>query len=268
MIISYSGGNVNMLQIFECSVKSVDSDSRVLNCTSLGGRDFYQVSWLLPWLSNNGGGFDAIPKQGDRCIVASDGQRTYVLGFAQNLISTSPTRESLEEGGIGFKIQNEDGSYAKLLLNNGGAVVLQANGVLNSFWNPIDSSVIHHFFNMEQITPGGFIKWRYNDQTGSVTYEAQYKNSATASEALEVKIRFDETPKDQVHITLKKLQNEKSKRLQIRMDQSGAFMISSDVSIVLESKGMIWIKAPIIRMNNTNQSILEPNGTPPPITNI
>ena len=245
-----------MLQLFECSVKSVDTDKRILSCTSINGRDFQQISWLLPWLSSKGGGIDIVPTRGDRCLVASDGQRTYVLGFCQNTISTEEHRESIDEGSIGFKIQNEDGSYAKILLNNGGAIIIQANGMLSSFWNPIDNSVIHHFFSMETICPGGYIKWRYNDQTGAVTYEAQYKNSAIDTEATEIKISFDQTENNEFDIILKQLRNNKSRRLHIRADKSGSFMIEADVSIVIRSKGILILDAPIIRVNNRNFSTL------------
>lgn len=233
--------------IYECYVKAVHEDDRVIDVVSRGGATFSRVSYLLPWISANGSGLDLVPKTGDKCVVlasprprkASSGRYVICIGFKLPVTPNAPGQElgeriqGLPAGSMGFRSVTEDGNEALLLLTRGGTAIIGANTGCRTLYSPVDSSVIHLFNNWEMTGPGGFVKWTRQAGESAVVYEAEYRTEVESEQSgpQRVHIKIDGAEGDPVAVTVHAGDTERP-YLRVRVSSDGeAFIEGEQINI-------------------------------------
>ncbi len=169
------------VRIYECRVQAVRGTDRVLDAISVRGRQFKDLSYLLPYINAMGSGLDCVPNVGDTCIVlGSDNGLQVVIGFRLTLADGGDGQElggrvnPLPEGSMALRAVAEDGSDARIICYRGGTVLVGSGALAVSVYTPL-GFIQHLFDNWTQEGPGGSVKWTRAQGTSKVEYHAQYR---------------------------------------------------------------------------------------------
>lgn len=179
-----------LTKVYECSVTGVSEADRLLSAKSRT-TVFQDISYVLPYISANGSGYDCVPQTGDKCLVlatearGSRGRMAFVIGFQ---VPPSRQYEGLELGGrrrlppgsMAIRAVTEDGNVAEVVCSSGGTVLVSSNETCRTLYSPVDNSVSTLFENFMLTGPGGHVRWRRDGQ--SVTYDAEYRTNTTLAD--------------------------------------------------------------------------------------
>lgn len=241
-------------RIYECRVQAVRSRDRVLDAMSVRGRQFKDLSYLLPYINALGSGFDCVPNVGDTCIVmAADSGLEVVIGFRVPLVDGGNGQElggridPLPEGSAALRAVGEDGSDARVICYRGGTVVVGSGSLAVSVYTPL--GFIQHLFDNWQLTgPGGFVKWTRQPGTNKVAYSAQYRVRVDEKDAgfrVDVAIGEGETP---VSVAVMRQQDDPRPALKISVDNQGVAHLDANV-LEVNAFARLECKSPNLILN-------------------
>lgn len=260
------------VRVYECSVTGVGENNRVLSAKSRKGRQFTDVSYLLPWISANGSGIDLIPKTGDSCLIlatpqpvktrsSAPGPRAGGNGFAMCIGFKVPPQAvggielggrlpGLPQGSIGIQCKSEGGAVGQLILTRGGTTLIAADSDCRTLYSSVDSSIIHIFNNWKVIGPGGHVRWTREQGKEDVHYHAQYRTKTEGAE-FTVDVAIDngggEQSLDPVSITVHR--DGGNPYLQVRVDTNGEAHIEGE-SINIFGRAGVSIDGAQVKIKN------------------
>ena len=250
------------VEIYECQVRGVHEDDRVIDAVSRTGALFQGVSYLLPWISADGSGIDFVPKVGDQCLILASavpranprgapfpgqverGRYVICIGFKLPVtkgaagLCLGGRLAGLPQGSMGFRAVSEDGNEALLLLTRGGTAIIGANEGCRTLYSPVDSSIIHIFNNWELNGPGGHIKWTRVSGQGHVQYEAEYRTEAIAEQsAMRVNVNIGVDDANPVDVTVSTGPGARP-YLRVRVSSSGEAFIEGEIINIVGRAGV------------------------------
>ena len=226
-----------MPRIFECTVTSVQADTRTLDAKSRGSRVFKRISYLLPYMNSRlGSGFDFMPDVGDECIVLSTGpgQLEVVIGFKMPFDATAGEGRGrlrgsrMPPGSQGIRVVGEDGSEAKILAFRGGTVLIGSGSLANTIYTPLGE--IKHLFDSYFLEgPGGKVSWSRKKGSANVEYDAEYRAKTKASAPgfrVNVHIGSGDTP---ISVKVTREKDDPRPALEISVDKDGRAKLSANI---------------------------------------
>lgn len=248
------------VKLYECTVDRVQPQSRVLDCTSRKGRQFREITYLLPYISAQGSGIDAVPRERDSCLVlAEDSPSDYAfcIGFQVPLTLNQQYPEALRlgdrqvdlgRGAMAIRAVGDDGSEAKLICYQGGSVLVGSGKQALTLYTPIDNGIINLFNNWELIGPGGFVKWTREEGSSEVKYEAEYRTGVDEDgDSFRVNIGIG-VGDDPVSMSVSRGPSDQRPPLTVRVTQDGLVRFEG-TCMEFEALGRIEMKAPNIVLN-------------------
>jgi len=226
-------------KLYECHVTGVRESERLIDVESLRtGQKFSNVSYLLPWISSVGSGFDCVPRVKDKCLVlATDprpnqgfgGRVVVCIGFQVPLSDgTGELGErisGLPQGSMVMRSVAEDGSEALVMTTRGGTVLVKATETCRTLYSRLDSTILHVFDNWKMTGPGGHVRWERDRD--KVKYHAQYQVTARNEAGdFRVNVDIDEGDSDPVSVTVGNGGDRPF--LQVRVDSNGQAHIEGE----------------------------------------
>jgi hypothetical protein len=246
------------VKLYECTVKRVQPESRVMDCVSRAGRKFQDLTYLLPYINALGSGIDAVPQEKDSCIVLAEDAPSdfaFCIGFRVPFTFNEQYPDSLELGdrqvdldrsSIAVRAVGEDGTEAKMICYRGGSVLIGSGKQAITLYTPIDNSIIHLFNNWEMIGPGGFVKWKREEGSDSVTYESEYRTKTGEDAPFKVNVGIGGDG-DPFRLEVSR-GGDAIPPLSIHVKEDGLVEVQG-VCMEFEAQGRIEFKAPNIVLN-------------------
>lgn len=249
-------------RVYECSVTGVSEVNRLLSAKSRNGTVFQDVSYVLPWISANGSGYDCVPQTKDKCLILATpergerGRMAFVIGFQ---VPPSRQYEGLElgdrrrlpPGSMAMRAVAEDGNVAEVVCSSGGTVLVSSNETCRTLYSPVDNSVSTLFDNFELLGPGGHVRWRRDER--SVSYRAEYRTNTTMHDErvaesrpddLIVNVNIGGPQDDPLDVTVTSAVGGRP-ALRVRVDTNGEAWIEGE-SLNLIGRAAVNIDAPTL----------------------
>lgn len=254
------------LRLYECQVTGVQSDHRTISAISRNGTRFEAVTYLLPWISANGAGIDIVPKVGDQCLIAAEPEKVRVEGGSLSVNTSASWRYSiclgfkmpgtpragglflgdrvsgLPQGSVALRTVSENGDEAMLLLTRGGTALIRVNETCQTIYSPVDSSITNIFDNWELKGPGGHVKWRREEDSEVVKYEAEYKTRVSGDTGFKVNVTIDEGASDPVSFEVNNSNLSPDPLIKIYVDATGQVHIEAQ-SLYIETQANLNIRS-------------------------
>lgn len=251
------------VRIYECRVQAVRGHDRVLDAISVRGRQFRDLSYLLPYISAMGSGLDCVPNVGDTCIVlATENGLQVVVGFRIVLADGGEGKElggrvdPLPEGSMAMRAVAEDGSDARVICYRGGTVIVGSGALATSVYTP--GMIQHLFDNWTQEGPGGFIKWTRAQGKDKVEYHSQHRipvDPAVRGYRVNVDIVDGDVP---VTVTVARDDGDPIPPMKITFDKDGKVIIDTTI-MKIRALATLELEAPNLVLNNRRvRPTLEP----------
>lgn len=242
------------VRIYECRVQAVRATDRVLDAISVRGRQFKDLSYLLPYISALGSGFDCVPAVGDTCLVmAAENGLQFAVGFRLQLADGGEGKElggripDLEQGSVGMRAVGEDGSDARVICYRGGTLVVGSGSLAASVYTSM-GFIQHLFDNWVMEGPGGHVKWTREPETNRVTYEAEHRvfvNAADPGFRVNVTISDGDVP---VSVSVTRQAQDPRPALQVSVDSQGIARIAGNI-IEMNALARLELTAPNLILN-------------------
>lgn len=252
-------------RLYECTVRGVHEDDRVIDVISRGGTPFKNLSYLLPWISAKGSGIDFVPKTDDTCLVLATpepkrtrgapraggvnrGRYAICIGFKLPVtpgaggLELGGRRPGLAQGSVCLRAVSESGDDAQLLLTRGGTALLSINDTCRTLYSPVDSSITHFFDSWHMVGPGGSVAWTRKDATNEVTYLAEYQErvGGATGMCLNVKIGGPDTELSPVTVDVFDVDRGSIERpyLRVRVTRDGEAFVEGESIHILGRAGV------------------------------
>lgn len=218
------------------------------------GRQFLDLSYLLPYINAMGSGVDCVPNVGDTCLVlAADSGLQVVIGFRVSLADGGDGQElggrinPLPEGSTAIRAVGEDGSDARVICYRGGTVVVGSGALATSVYTAL-GFIQHLFDNWTQEGPGGFVKWTRAKGTNKVAYHSEHRVNVDAKDPgfrVNVDIEDGDVP---VRVRVTRAQEDAHPTLDVSVDKDGRAEITGNV-ITVDAFATLELRAPNLILN-------------------
>jgi len=246
------------VKLYECTVQRVQPESRVIDVVSRRGRQFREISYLLPYINSLGGGVDCVPQEKDQCIVLAEDEPSdfaFCIGFRVPLSFRKESPDSLEladriidlgRGSTAVRAVGEDGTEARLICYRGGSVLISSGKLATTLYTPIGDAIIHLFQSWELIGPGGFVRWTRKPGSEEVTYDAEYRTAVDENSfKVTVGIGGDGDP---LRLDVVRGDKDAPQALSLHVTSDGIVKVSGMI-IEFKAQGRLEFSAPNIYIN-------------------
>lgn len=255
MVRSMPGQDV---RIYECRVQAVRSHDRVIDATSIRGRKFRSLTYLLPYINAQGSGFDLVPQVGDRCLVLASprpGGLEVAIGFKVSLadggqgLELGGRLDPLPPGSQAMRVVGEDGSEARVICYRGGTLVLGSGALAATVYTPL-GAIRHLFDNWHLEGPGGACSWTREPGTDKVTYAAEYRTRVSPkTPGLRVAVNISPQGLVPVSVSVTRSDSDDHPALEIQVDDQGVAHLRANI-LEVDALATVRVNAPNIVFND------------------